>query len=64
MKAAFYPRLAWDGLRRNRRMSWPYLLTCVCMVAVHYILGFLASPAAVQMTGNVIEHDGGMHLIG
>ena len=25
---------------------------------------FLASPAAVQMTGNVIEHDGGMHLIG
>ena len=25
---------------------------------------FLASPAAVQMTGGVIEHDGGMHLIG
>ncbi|MBR4692388.1 MAG: SDR family oxidoreductase [Oscillospiraceae bacterium] len=25
---------------------------------------FLASPAAVQITGNVIEHDGGMHLIG
>ena len=49
MKAAFYPRLAWDGLRRNRRMSWPYLLTCVCMVAVHYILGFLASPAALDL---------------
>ena len=25
---------------------------------------FLASPAAVQITGTVIEHDGGMHLIG
>lgn len=25
---------------------------------------FLASPAAAQMTGVVIEHDGGMHLVG
>ena len=44
-----YPRLAWDGLRKNRRMSLPYLLTCVCMVAMHYILGFLASPAALAL---------------
>lgn len=49
MKTLFYPRLAWDGIRKNRRMSVPYLLTCVCMVAMHYILGFLASPAALQL---------------
>ena len=49
MKTLFYPRLAWDGIRKNRRMSLPYLLTCVCMVAMHYILGFLASPTALAL---------------
>lgn len=49
MKTLFYPRLAWDGIRKNRRMSAPYLLTCVCMVAMHYILGFLASPTALAL---------------
>ena len=49
MKTLFYPRLAWDGIRKNRRMSVPYLLTCICMVAMHYILGFLASPTALQL---------------
>lgn len=49
MRRAFYPRLAWDGLRRDRRVAGPYLLTCVCMVAMHYILGFLASPAALAL---------------
>ncbi len=45
MRMAFYPRLAWDGLRKNRRMVFPYLLTSICMVMMHYILGYLSSPA-------------------
>ncbi|MBQ8954653.1 MAG: FtsX-like permease family protein [Clostridia bacterium] len=49
MKTAFYPRLAWDGLRKNRRLAWPYLFTCVCMVAMHYILGFLSSGAVMSL---------------
>ena len=44
-----YPRLAWDGLRKNRQMTWPYLLTCMCMVAIYYILGFLTSPVALSL---------------
>ncbi|MBO4367626.1 MAG: FtsX-like permease family protein, partial [Clostridia bacterium] len=32
-----------------RRMSVPYLLTCICMVAMHYILGFLSSPTALVL---------------
>ena len=43
MKYLFYPRLAWEGLRKNRQLSRPYLLTCICMVAMFYILSFLAS---------------------
>ncbi len=48
MKGGLYLRLAWDGLRKNRQLSWPYLLTCVGMVAMHYILAFLASPTALE----------------
>ncbi len=49
MKKLFYPRLAWDGLRKNRQLSWPYLLTCVGMVAMLYILSFLASPGVTGL---------------
>ena len=43
MKRFFYPRLAWDGLRKNRQIARPYLLTCICMVSMFYILSFLTS---------------------
>lgn len=49
MKGSFYPKLAWEGLRKNRRLSFPYLLTCVCMVAMFYILGFLSSPSVMSL---------------
>ena len=49
MKTLFYPRLAWDGLRKNRRLSLPYLLTCVCMVSMFYILSFLASEQVLAL---------------
>ena len=43
----FYPRLAFDGIRKNRRMYVPYLLTCVLMAGMHYIL--LALSAEVEL---------------
>ena len=49
MKALLYPRLAWDGLRKNRQLSLPYLLTCICMVSMFYILSFLTSPDVLAM---------------
>ena len=49
MKTFFYPRLAWDGLRKNRQLSRPYILTCICMVAVFYILSYLTSPMAIAL---------------
>ena len=41
MKSGFYLRLAAGGMRRNSRLYVPYLVTCVMMVAVYYILHFL-----------------------
>ena len=38
MKRSFYPRLAIDGMRKNRRMYGPYLAMGVLMAAICYIL--------------------------
>lgn len=37
----FYTKMAADGMRRNGRLYAPYLVTCVLMVAVYYILHYL-----------------------
>lgn len=42
MKNGLYFRLAWTGIRKNKTLYVPYLLTCVLMVAVFYILCFLS----------------------
>lgn len=43
MKASIYPRLAWEGIRKNRRLYVPYILTGAVMVMMYYILAFLAN---------------------
>ncbi|MBR6770204.1 MAG: ABC transporter permease [Lachnospiraceae bacterium] len=53
MKLSFYPRLAWEGIRKNKRLYLPYLLTCMGMVAIHYIILFLSEmPALDRMPGS------------
>ncbi len=52
MKLSFYPKLAWDGIRKNRRLYLPYLLTCIGMVMMHYIIIFLVDcPSVKAMAG-------------
>ncbi len=41
MKISFFPRLAWNGIRKNRKLYLPYLLTCIGMVMMYYIICFL-----------------------
>ena len=43
MKQIFYPKLAWMSIRRNSQLYTPYLLTCVGMVAMSYIVSFLGN---------------------
>ncbi len=42
MKIGFYPRLAADGIRKNKRMFIPFILTCAGMVMMFYIIMYLA----------------------
>ena len=38
MTHRLYPRLAWQGITKNKRLYLPFLLTCVGMVMMTYIL--------------------------
>ncbi len=48
MKFGFYSRLAADGIRKNKRMYFPYMLTCIGMVIMFYILKFLQTSESVR----------------
>ncbi|MBR4289697.1 MAG: ABC transporter permease [Oscillospiraceae bacterium] len=48
MKLMFYPKLAWTGMRSNRKLYLPYLITCISMVAMLYIVGYLSGAQAVR----------------
>lgn len=52
MKAVFYPKLAADGIRKNKRLYFPYILSGIVMVMMFYILSYLVvSPALSQIPG-------------
>ncbi len=42
MKKGFYSKLAWTGIRRNKKLYTPYILTCIGMVMMFYIVSFLS----------------------
>ena len=48
MKRSFYPRLAIDGMRKNRRMYGPYLAMGALMAAICYILSALSRSNALR----------------
>lgn len=49
MRWEFYPKLAFDGMRKNRRLYIPYLLTGAGMVAMFYILTFLSEEGRISL---------------
>ena len=52
MKKAFYLRLAWDGIKKNKKLYLPYILTCVGMIAMFYIVAFLSKDESMlEVTG-------------
>lgn len=43
MKRGFYEKLAFTGIKKNKKLYTPYILTCIGMVMMTYIISFLAS---------------------
>ena len=48
MSGTFYFKLAATGMSKNRKMYFPYLLTCVCMVMMYYIVSFLCRSSTLR----------------
>lgn len=42
MKTGLYPQLALNGIKKNKRLYLPYILTCAGMVMMFYIVSYLA----------------------
>ena len=51
MKTLFFPRLAWTGIRKNRKLYTPYLLSCIGMVMMFYIMHALSYSSLLHETG-------------
>lgn len=41
MKRGLYIRLAATGISKNKKLYYPYILACICMVMMYYIVLFL-----------------------
>lgn len=58
-----YPRLAVSGIVKNRRTYFPYILACSGMIAMYYIVSFLAeSDMVAELRGGEIMQ--GMLVLG
>lgn len=42
MKKSFYPGLAFQGIKKNRKIYFPYILTCIGIVMMHNIVSTLS----------------------
>lgn len=42
MRKFSYRTLAWDNIRKNRQTYFPYMLTCICSIAMYYIMHSLS----------------------
>lgn len=47
-KMLLYPRLAVNGIKKNRRIYLPYILTCAGMIMMYYITSFLSVSTFVR----------------
>ena len=55
MRAGFYGKLALTGITKNKKLYYPYILTCICMVMMFYIISYLHySDTIASMNGGQI----------
>lgn len=47
-----YLRLAWEGIRKNKRLYVPYIMACSCVIMLFYLIHHLAAmPELTNMPG-------------
>lgn len=48
MKTGIYGKLAWSGIRKNRQLYIPYIITCIVMICMSYIVSFISESESVR----------------
>lgn len=48
MKTGFYPKLAWTGIKKNKKIYVPYMLACAGMIMMFYMICFLSTSKIVR----------------
>lgn len=48
MKTGFYPKLAWTGIKKNKKIYVPYMLACAGMIMMFYMICFLSTSEIVR----------------
>lgn len=58
MRKFFYPKLAASNIKKNGRTYIPYILTCIFMVAMYYIISSLARNPGIKdlLGGDTVEY--------
>lgn len=52
MSKFFYPKLALTNINKQRKTYIPYILTCICTIAMFYIMHFMSgNPGLKEMSG-------------
>ena len=52
MKSGLYLKLSVNGIKKNKKLYFPYLITCICMVMMFYLIDYLAvSPQFAKIKG-------------
>lgn len=57
MKRGFYEKLAYTGIKKNKKLYIPYILTCIGMVMMTYIISYLTYSETIRSMrgGNEIQ---------
>ena len=57
MRKGFYLKLAAEGISKNRKFYFPYILTCICMVMMFYVVAYLSMSADFSgvFGGNMLQ---------
>ena len=55
MKSGLYLKLSVNGIKKNKKLYLPYLITCICMVMMFYLIDYLAvSPQFAKIKGGIL----------
>ncbi len=48
MPINYYPKLAFDSIKKNKQLYIPYIITCILMITIYYIISFLINSGSLS----------------